>query len=301
MKNPFRFFRSNGKQNTPQPAPEEPAAAPSPIEEPVEEQTPAPPKDEPKDDFIEWLRSRTRGGIERRERNDIYEAYTVYGIDGEGQLTARLYHRYPEHEREFGLSYSRTLSFEEFNTRLLSELDKGGLTLAEYNDCIRRAEALSGLSEGTTAYEGFEEGEPDALHDFCEGLENIKEKSYRHSEGIYRCDGESIIGGERLNIWFRRPIAHDALDGTPAGVSMTPISSYDIEDIWIMGVCNRLRESGAKCEYFLLRSEWSLNSESIYLIAAEGLPAIDGRVLIAVAESGNFYRFGFYSLNFSNK
>ena len=118
MKNPFKFFRPSSEKPKTEPiadAPEETV-----IPTPTEPEQPV--KQPPADPFVEWCRSQVRGGIERRERNDIFEAYNVYGVDEHDRLTFRRYHRYPEHERDFDLSYSRTLTFEELNRRLLSEL-----------------------------------------------------------------------------------------------------------------------------------------------------------------------------------
>ncbi len=127
MKNPFKRFR---------PAAEEPPTV-TEAPEPAVEAEPEPVPEVPKDSFTEWCRSQIRGGIERRERNDIFEAYSVYGVDG-GRLTCRYYHRYPEHEREFDLSDTRALSFNDFNRRLLSELDRGDLRLAAYNTIVSK-------------------------------------------------------------------------------------------------------------------------------------------------------------------
>ena len=126
MKNPF-------KRKKPAVEPEaviEAVQTAVPEPEAIAEPEPA----EPYDGFDEWFRTRTRGGIERRERNDIFEEYCVYGADESGALTCRRYHRYPEHERDFDLSYSRTLTFDELIRRLLSELDMGDIKLPAYHD-----------------------------------------------------------------------------------------------------------------------------------------------------------------------
>ena len=277
-------------------------------EEPTAEQEPEkdhkPEQEEkskaPADTFTEWSRSNIRGGIERRERNDIFEAYSVFGEDG-GRLTVRYFHRYPEHERDFDLSYSRALSFDEFNRRLLSELDKGDLKLGDYNSCIIKAEELSGISAAHKEYCGFDDGEISALHGFCEAMDTLTDKSYLHSDGIYRCESGSVVGNERINIWFRKLITHDAYDAETAGVSREDIAGYDIENLWIMSVYNRLYNRCGSCKVTRLRSEWSIEKESLFIIAAEGFDGIDGTLLIAVGEAESFRRFGFYSLDFSKK
>lgn len=293
MKNPFkRFKRPHAEAVT---VPEEPI-----IEEPKKEAPPiktAPPQDR----FTEWCRSQIRGGIERRERNDIYEAYSVYGEE-DGSLTCRFYHRYPEHERDFDLSYSRTLSFEDFNRRLLSELDKGDLKLNAYNSCIKKAAALTAPdAPSKPLYEGFSEEELTALRSFCDSIDTLKEQAYINTNGIFNCDCESVVGAERLTIRFRKPLPHDALGTEIAGVKKESVGGYDIESMWVMGVYNRLSERCTTCTLTRLSSEWSLEHETVYLISAEGFPAISGTLYIAVAESDNFRRFGFYSLDFSQK
>ncbi len=298
MKNPFRFFRSSAEKPAPQPSPA-PAAVP---EAPAPQPTAPTEEPAPADPFIEWCRTRVQGGIERRERNDIYEAYSVYGTDDKAQLICRYFHRYPEHERDFDLSYSRALTFSEFNKRLLSELDKGSLTLLEYHACIEKAASLtSAPSSDTDPYTGFSEGETAALHAFCDGMDILTDREYRHAEGVFRCSCRSAVGDDALTLWFRKPLAYDALDGDVAGVGKTPVESYDISDLWIMGVCNRLREHCQSCRVTLLTSEWSLDHESVYLIAAEGFQNIPGTLLLAVSDSAAFARFGFFSLDFSRK
>ena len=297
MKNPFGFFK-NKKSNAP-PAAEE-AKEPEIIEE---AEVPPVENTEPEDDFVEWARSQTHGGIERRERNDIYEAYNIYGTDSKGTLICRCYHRYPEHEKDFDLSYSRNLSFDEFNRRLLSELDRGDMKLALYNCCIEKASVISDIPEHTAeaAYGGFAEDEISALNSFCEAIDTLKDKSYINENGVYRCECESVVGGEILNIRFRKPLAHDAFDSDTPGVEKEPMYGYDLDDIWIMGVYNRLSERCSSCKLNRLTSLWNLNKESLFLIKAEGFDGIDGALLIAVGRSEGFARFGFYSLDFSNK
>lgn len=305
MKNPFKRFKV-----------EKPAVDPEPFAPPVSEQidSPAVPEEiavDPSpalqsrsadDGFTEWCRSRIRGGIERRERNDIYEAYNVYGIDHSGRLICRRWHRYPEHERDFDLSYSRELSFEDFNRRLLNELDKGDLTLNEYLGAIRQAEIANGSSDQQDENSiGFSGNDEAILRAFCDGMDHLKDQTYLHQNGVLCCECESIAAGERLNIRFRRLLRYDALDMQVAGVSKTDVSGYDIDDIWILGVYNRLHERASSCRVMTLTSEWSLNKESLWLMLVGGFPDLDGEILIAVGGSENFTRFGFYSLDFSSK
>lgn len=296
MKSPFKFFRSSEKQN-----PELIAEAP---EEVIPELTdPEPPiEQEPVDPFVEWCRSQIRGGIERRERNDIFEAYNVYGVDEQNRLTCRRYHRYPEHERDFDLSYSRALTFDELNRRLLSDLDKGDIKLPVYNDCIAKARELCDLPlPEAKDFNGFSEDETSALHDFCEAFDTLTDQEYRTADGVFCCACRSVVGDEMLNLRFRKPLPHDALNGEIAGVSKTLIEGYDIESLWIMGVYNRLREQCQSCRVTVLTSEWSLAKESVFLMQAEGFPSVDGSLLLAVADEASFPRFGFYSLDFTNK
>ena len=298
MKNPFKRLRSSRKnEEVPQQVPPiaSQEALPQPTEPeplPQEEQTPA-------DDFTEWCRSQVHGGIERRERNDIFEEYSVYGTDGQGQLICRRYHRYPEHERDFDLSYSRNLSFDEFNRRLLSELDKGDVKLSEYNDCIRKAAQLIGIESAASPYESFSESENDAIKAFCEALDTLTDKEYRRTDGVFYCSCRSVVGDELLSLRFRKPLPHDALESDIAGVSRKPIEGYDIESLWIMGVANRLGECCQSRKITLLTSEWSLKKESVFLMAVEGFPGVDGTLLVAVADEAAFPHFGFYSLDFS--
>lgn len=329
MKHPFTFLTSSRAKNKekPQSAPDtspQNAADNAPAaEHATDNSTPPHVERTPEDAFTEWCRSQVRGGIERRERNDIYEAYTVYGVDESGQLACLCYHRYPEHERSFALSYRRTLSFDAFNQRLLGELDKGGIRLADYRLCIARAEQLTdpaapgepadtgatasstcqntAASAGAAADEGFTDAERASLRDFCEALDHLKDKEYRSSEGIEHCSCKSLVGEEELNLWFRKPMKHDALFTTVSGVNRAPVNGYDIDNLWIMGVYNRLYERCGSCKITLLTSAWSLRSESVYLMSVEGFSGVDGTLLIAVAESSNFARFGFYALDFSGK
>ena len=298
MKNPF-------KRKKPAPIPEQavenmPAPEIEPPQPPVEPQKPEP--EEPADGFDEWFRTPTRGGIERRERNDIFEAFNVYGVDEHDRLTCRRYHRYPEHERDFDLSYSRTLTFDELNRRLLSELDKGDIKLPAYHDCIAKARALRDIpTPDAVEFIGFTENEVAALREFCEDFDTLTDKEYRSSDGVFCIACRSVVGDEQLNLRFRKPLPHDALDSEIAGVSKTPIEGYDIESLWIMGVYNRLRDRCQSCRVTLLTSEWSLQKEKIFLMQAEGFSPIDGTLLLAVADEASFPKFGFYSLDFSNK
>ena len=298
MKNPFKFFRSSSEKPHPEPiteAPEEkvnpePTVPDSPIEQP------------PVDPFVEWCRSQVRGGIERRERNDIFEAYNVYGVDEHDRLTCRRYHRYPEHERDFDLSYSRALTFDELNRRLLSDLDKGDIKLPVYNDCIAKACELCDIPLSDPAgFNGFSEAECAALRDFCEAFDTLTDQEYRTTDGVFCCACRSVVGDEAFNLRFRKPLPHDAINGEIAGISKTPIEGYDIESLWIMGVYNRLRDRCQSCRVTVLTSEWSLKKESVFLMQAEGFSTIDGTLLLAVADEASFPRFGFYSLDFTNK
>lgn len=302
MKNPFKFFRSSDKQpnTTPEPAAESKIEPSEP--EPAETVSEPPVTQLPADPFTEWCRSQTRGGIERRERNDIFEAYNVYGVDENDRLTCRRYHRYPEHEREFDLSYSRALSFDELNRRLLADLDKGDIKLPDYNSCIAKARDLCGISTPASAeFIGFSETETAALREFCEAFDTLTDKEYRTADGVFCCSCRSVVGEETFNLRFRKPLPHDAMNGEIAGVGKTPVEGYDIESLWIMGIYNRLNERGEKCRVTLLTSEWSLDKESVFLMEAQGFPSIDGTLLLAVADESSFPKFGFYSLDFSNK
>ena len=297
MKNPFK--RNKKTASEPQPAidpiiPEEPQVVPEP-EPPMEEQA-------PDDGFIEWSRSRVHGGIERRERNDIYEAYNVYGTDSEGNLVCRRYHRYPEHERDFGLSYSRILSFGDFNRRLLAELDQSGLTLTDYHACIAHAQRiLTPDAADPDAYRGFSEEEEAALRGFCDNADILTEQSYLHSEGVLSCACTSAVGGDRLMIRFRKPLPYDALDADIPGVSREDVGGYDIDNLWIMGVYNRLRECCTAVTVTRLTSAWSIEKESLWLCRCAGFGGVAGDLLAAVGEADSFRRFGFWSLEFSKK
>ena len=297
MKNPFRFFRSDKKSpEKPMPAvPEVPAE-----EEPATTSVSLPEPSEPDDGFVEWLRTRQHGGIERRERNDIFEAYTVYGVDQNGSLTCRLFHRYPEHEKEFGMSYSRALGFDDFNKRLLSELDRGYIDLCGYNACIQQAEALPAVTPSfDSPYSGFHESEISALRGFCESADTLTDKEYRTSDGVFRCSCRSIVGDESLNLWFRRPLPHDALYMDISGVGRTAVAGYDLESMWIMGIYNRLAGRCKSVSVTLLTDEWSLSRETICLMTLKDFDVVDGTLLLAVSDVSAFPRFGFYSLDFS--
>ena len=302
MKNLFKRSKKNPPEIpavSPAPVEEEPAAAP-PVTEEIESAPPAQPEAAPDDGFFEWHRTPVHGGIERRERNDIYEMYNVYGADAEGRLICRCYHRYPEHERDFGLSYSRVLSFGDFNRRLLAELDQGRLTLADYHACIKNAESLADpAAEADGEYRGFSEEEEAALRGFCDSADILKDQSYLHSEGVLSCECSSAVGDDRLMIRFRRSLPHDALFTDVPGVSREIINGYDIENLWIMGVYNRLREHCAAVTVTRLTSAWSITQESLLLCRCEGFGGIPGELLIAVGEADSFRRFGFWSLDFS--
>lgn len=305
MKNPFKRKKKNDVEICAAPLP---SPAP-PVEELTEETVadasePATVKEEktPDDGFIEWRRSRVHGGVERRERNDIYEAYNIYGADAEGRLTVRCYHRYPEHERDFGLSVSRTLSFGDFNRRLLSELDQGGLTLADYHACVANAERLADPDAAYTGESaGFSDAQEAALRGFCDAADILKEQSYLHSEGVLSCECASAVGDDRLILRFRRPLPHDALGTDIPGVLKEDKGGYDIDNLWIMGVYNRLREKCAACRVTLLTSAWSIERESLWLFSVEDFEGVGGKLLAAVGEAGSFRRFGFWSLDFSKR
>ena len=290
MKDIFGFFRRAGGAPS--------ADMAQAISEPVIV-APKAHNEEPDDGFVEWRRSRTRGGIEKREHNEFYEQYSVYGLDDQGRLCCRLYHRYPEEEREFGMSYSRALSFDEFNSRLLGELDRGDLTLGDYIECVSRAEALSPGEErpDIPIAREIDEADEQALRSFCDKLDNLKNKTGRSAQGVFRCDSESAVMGESLTMMFRRPLRYDAFDKEDPAVKRERVEYYDIEDIWIMGVCNRLKENGAKIDIISLSSAWVMDGKSVYLMTVEGLPGIEGRLLLAIAESTAISRFGFFSLD----
>ncbi len=297
MKFPF-------KRKKPSPEPEVipaiHAPEPAPVE-PVPEKTVEPEPKEPGDGFDEWFRTPTRGGIERRERNDIFEEYRVYGADKDGRLTCRRWHRYPEHEREFDLSYSRALRFDEFNRRLLEELDKGDMKPGDYNRCIENAERLSGSDNAGTVSKVLSDEEKQLLEAFCDGMDTLTNRSYLHSEGTLSCACESVVGGETLQLRFRKPLKHDALNADVSGVSRKPIEGYEIENLWIMSIYNRLREKCSACKACVLTSEWSINRESIHLFIAEGFEGIGGALMIAVGSPADMKKLGFWSLDFSAK
>ena len=297
MKNPFKRFRS---------AKENPIENQQPQPDITEENTPTEPESEPEkapeDPFVEWRRSQVRGGIERRERNDIFEAYNVYGTDEKNQLICRHYHRYPEHERDFDLSYERVLSFDELNRRLLAELDKGDIKLDAYNYCITKARQLCDIPAPELAdYTGFTESETSSLRAFCEAIDTLTDKEYRTTDGYFCCSCRSVAENQHLNLRFRKPLPHDASFTDIAGVNKKQIEGYEIDSLWILGVYNRLNEQSARCRVNILTSEWSLDKEFVYLIEAEDLSGVDGTLLLAVADEAAFVRFGFYSLDFANK
>lgn len=297
MKNPFKRFRSKSEK-------------PIEIQEPEPEITkeiippePEQPEDTvPSDPFVEWCRSQVHGGIERRERNDIYEAYNIYGTDDQDRLICRHYHRYPEHERDFDLSYSRVLTFDELNRRLLAELDKGDIKLSAYHECIAKARQLCDVSApGCADYEGFSEDETASLRAFCEAIDTLTDKEYRTADGYFCCSCRSVAEEHHLNLRFRKPLPHDALFCDIAGVSKKQIDGFMIDSLWILGIYNRLYEQCSRCQVNVLTSEWSLDKESVYLLQADGFSHIDGTLLLAVADEESFARFGFYSLAFANK
>lgn len=290
MKNPF-------KRKKPAPVPQQAAEA---VAAPVIEQPKAQEKEpkKPDDGFVEWYRTPVRGGIERRERNDIYEEYRVYGTDKDGRLTCRRLHRYPEHERDFDLSYSRTLNFDEFNRRLLEELDKGDMKLSEYNRCIALAKGVD--DSGAQMQSGaLSDDEKQLLEAFCDGMDTLTDKSYLHGEGTLNCECSSVVGGETLQLRFRKPLQYDALDTQVGGVSRKQIEGYEIENLWIMSIYNRVRERCTACKAYVLMSEWSVGRESIRLFLAEGFEGIDGTLMIAVGSPADMSRLGFWSLDFS--
>lgn len=298
MINPFKRLRSS-RENEEIPPREPPTEQEEAAPQPTEPESPEPKETTPADDFAEWCRSQVHGGIERRERNDIYEAYNVYGANEQGQLICRRYHRYPEHERDFDISYSRNLSFDEFNRRLLSELDKGDLKLTDYNECIQKAALLTDTESQKAPASGFSENEYAALKTFCEALDTLTDKEYRRTDGVFYCSCRSVVGDELLGLRFRKPLPHDALYTETAGVTRKPVEGYDIESLWIMSVANRLGECSSSRKITLLTSEWSLKKESVFLMTVEGFPDVDGTLLVAVADEDAFPKFGFYSLDFS--
>ena len=297
MKNPFKRLRSEkASVQAPQDAPERPAQEEQkPIGDNLDSTPPL------TDSFTEWCRTRTRGGVERRERTDIFEAYSVFGVE-EGRLTCRYYHRYPEHERSFRLSYSRALGFDDFNRRLLTELDKGGVILSEYHVCIQKAASLTRPEAGCNdPFTEFTDEERAALPAFCDSLDTLKDQSYLHGEGVLCCECESVVGGERLTLRFRKLLPYDALSAEIPGVCKEAVGGYDITDMWVMSVFNRLNERCRSCKVTRLTSQWNIEKETVWLMTATGFPGVGGTVLIAVAPTADFRRFGFFSLDFSNK
>ncbi|WP_407383864.1 hypothetical protein [Ruminococcus sp.] len=307
MKNPFKRFRSKAKKTEPLPQAEAIEAS-APEEAAKEEQSPGEPvareavPKAPADDFTEWCRSLVQGGIVPNGRNDIFEAYSVFGANSEGRLICRYYHHYPEYEKDFGLSYSRALTFDEFNKRLLAELDKGDIKLNAYHACMEKARAVSKIPEGKyPPREGFTEAETAALKQFCEAADTLTDPQFRSANGVFYCGSRSVVGDLELHLRFRKPLPFDALDAEVPGVSRKQVEIYEIDDIWILSICNRLREQCQSCNITLLTSEWSLQQEKVTLIVAEGFPGIEGTLLTVVADEAAFPRFGFYSLDFSKK
>ena len=300
MKSFFRKFRKDTptdeekQPNSIEPSVSNTAAQPAPPQPDAEKRS------QKDDSFILWCRTNTRGGIERIERNNIYEAYGEYGADTDGRLIYRYYHRYPEHERGYDLSDERVLSFDAFNTRLLSELDRGDIRLGDYHACISKAQQNDSHAD-TGNNNGFNETETAILRRFCEDIDTLKDKTYRSSEGIFRCEGVSVIGDETLDILFRKPLKNDALYREVSGVDRSAADAYGIDDLWIMGVVNRLRERCASCRVETLKSAWSLKGETVCLIICEGFDGIQGDLIVAAAQISDLIRFGFYSLDFSNK
>ncbi|MBQ6153667.1 MAG: hypothetical protein IJJ15_07970 [Ruminococcus sp.] len=305
MKNPFAKWKKS-KDNTQDQISEIPQESIPDVSsdgQTAKETNPDDKETKPQDSFVEWCRTQVRGGIERRERNDIFEAYSVFGTDEDHHLVYRYYHRYPEYEKEFSLSFSRNLTFEEFNRRLLSELDRNDLKLNDYSSCITQAEhVLDQQATQTEDINELTEADASVLKEFCEAADILQNKSYLHNNGVLRCECESVIGDEKINIWFRRPILHDSVEAEISGVTKEPIEGYDIDNLWIMGLYNRLRERCQKVCVWRLTSEWSIEKESLYLFSAEDVSGTGiGTILIAAGSAESFRRFGFYSLDFSRK
>ena len=84
-------------------------------------------------------------------------------------------------------------------------------------------------------------------------------------------------------------------------VAMAAVGGYDITDMWVMSVFNRLNERCRSCKVTRLTSQWNIEKETVWLMTATGFPGVGGTVLIAVAPTADFRRFGFFSLDFSNK
>ena len=291
------------KKKNPEPETPRESIMQEPVPAPAEPESPAPeiPQEKPDDGFVEWYRTPTRGGIERRERNDIFEEYSEYGVDKNGALTCRRWHRYPEHEREFDLSYSRALRFDEFNRRLLAELDRGGIKLGDYSRCIDMAEQLGGADDTGSEPEALSDKDKQILEAFCEAMDTFQNKRYLHGEGTLSCECESVVGGEVFRIRFRKPLKYDALNEEISGVSRRAIEGYDIENLWLMSIYNRLRERCASYKVELLTSEWSVKKETIHLFRAEGFEGIGGALIIAAGDPSDMSRFGFWSMDFSAK
>ena len=299
MKNPFSFFSASKRAaGLPDAYPYPDRGQDEPVISPARN-TPEREAAVPDDGFHKWLRTATRGGIEPGGRNDIYETYSVYGADAEGRIIHRCYHRYPEHERAFDLSCSRVLTFDELNRHLLEELDKGGVTLDDYHACIAEAERLAPQpSSDAIAETEFSEDEYAVLRDFCESLDTLKDKECHAGRGSFRCSGVSVVGDEELWLNCRKPLTHDALYGESLGISRTEIGGYDIENLWILSVYNRLRERCDSCRVILLKSEWNLSQKPVTLLVAEGVQGISGALLVTVADIETLSRFGAYSLTF---
>ena len=129
----------------------------------------------------------------------------------------------------------------------------------------------------------------------------MKGQTFLHSEGALSCECESVVGEEFLQIRFRKPLRHDAINEEIGGVTRKPIEGYDIENLWIMSIYNRLREKCAACKVSLLTYEWSAAKEAVHLLIAEGFEGIGGTLMIAVGSPEDMSRFGFWSLDFSGK
>jgi len=298
MKNPFSFFnaskRAAGSPDAypyPDRGQDEPVILPSRSASDREAEV-------PDDGFHEWMRTTTRGGIEPGGRSDIYETYSVYGADAQERIIRRCYHRYPEHARAFDLSCSRVLTFDELNRHLLEELDKGGVTLDDYHACIAAAEKLMHKESDTPPDMEFSEDEYAVLRSFCESLDTLRDKECHAGRGVFRCSGVSVVGDEELWLNCRKSLTHDALYGESYGISRTEIGGYDIENLWILSVYNRLRERCDRCRVILLKSEWNLSQKPVTLLVAEGVQGISGALLVTVADIETLSRFGAYSLTF---
>lgn len=251
------------------------------------------------DSFIEWFRTPTRGGIERRERNDIFECYGVYGCDTDGRLIYRYYHRYPEHERDFSLSYNRQLDFKSFNNRMLTELDSDSIKLSDYYECIAKAEEISGITSDMSDNSALSDNDIATIRIFCDSLDILQGQSYLARDTSLSCECESVVGGDRLIIRFRKSVTHDPIIEDVAGVKKETIGGYDIDNLWIMGIFNRLRDNCDAVKVYSLTSEWSLSGDSLYLFNAVGFKDISCDLIIAAGAADSFRKFGFYSLSFN--